>query len=68
MSFENFSENQPSKNYYDILGISRDASADEIKSAYRKLAMEFHPDKNPGKDTKEIWLEIQAAYEMLRED
>ena len=53
---------------YRILGVSPDADKYEIKSAYRKLAMEFHPDKNPGKDTKEIWLEIQAAYEMLRED
>lgn len=56
------------KDPYKILGVSPNADKYEIKSAYRKLAMEFHPDKNPDKDTTKIFQEIQAAYEMLRED
>jgi hypothetical protein len=56
------------KDPYDVLGIPKTANKYEIKSAYRKLAMEFHPDRNPNKDTTKIFQEIQAAYEMLRED
>lgn len=51
------------KDYYKILGIERNASQDEIKKAYRKLVMEYHPDKNP--DTEEKFKEIAEAYETL---
>ena len=52
--------------YYKILGIDRDASNDEIKTAYRRLAHKYHPDKNPG-DTaaEERFKQIQWAYECL---
>lgn len=54
------------KSYYDILQISKQATDDQIKRAYRKLALKFHPDKNPGNDeaTKKF-AEINNAYEIL---
>lgn len=53
-------------NYYQILGIQRDASDEEIKTAYRKLALKFHPDKNNGDQYfEERFKEIQDAYEVL---
>ncbi len=56
------------KNYYKILGVSENASADEIKAAYRKLAKEYHPDKNPGDKTAESrFKDISEAYEVLRD-
>lgn len=53
-----------SKNYYSILGIPENASEEDIKTAYRKLVLRFHPDKNQGKESEE-WEDIQKAYEFL---
>ncbi len=54
------------RDYYDILGVSRDADSNALKSAYRKLAMEHHPDKNPGdKASEKSFKEISEAYEVL---
>lgn len=53
------------KDYYKLLGLSRSASADEIKKAYRRLAREFHPDKNKAKDAEDRFKEINEAYEVL---
>ncbi len=54
------------KDYYDILGVKRDASAAEIKKAYRKLARKYHPDVNPeDKTTEERFKDINEAYEVL---
>jgi molecular chaperone DnaJ len=56
------------RDYYDILGISREASDAEIKSAYRKLAMQYHPDRNPGDKTAEAnFKEATEAYEVLKD-
>lgn len=54
------------RDYYDILGVSKNATADEIKKAYRKMAIKFHPDKNPDDDTaEEKFKEAAEAYEVL---
>ncbi len=54
------------KDYYKILGVERKASADAIRSAYRKLAMQYHPDKNPGnKKAEDKFKEINEAYQVL---
>ncbi|MXV52567.1 molecular chaperone DnaJ [Pedobacter sp. HMF7647] len=54
------------RDYYDVLGVSKSAGADEIKKAYRKLAIKYHPDKNPGdKAAEEQFKEAAEAYEVL---
>ena len=54
------------RDYYEVLGVSKDASADDIKKAYRKAAMKYHPDRNPGdKTAEEKFKEAGEAYEVL---
>jgi len=54
------------RDYYEVLGVPRQAAAEEIKRAYRKLAIQFHPDKNPGnKKAEERFKELSEAYEAL---
>jgi molecular chaperone DnaJ len=57
------------QDFYEILGVSRSADADELKRAYRKLAMQCHPDRNPGdKSAEHKFKEISEAYDILRDD
>lgn len=55
--------------YYAILEVSRTATADELKKSYRKLAMKYHPDRNPGDDAAEAkFKEINQAYDILKDE
>lgn len=53
------------KNYYEILGVSQSATADEIKKAYRKMALKYHPDKNKDPGAEDKFKEIAEAYDVL---
>jgi DnaJ-class molecular chaperone len=53
------------KDYYGLLGVAPDASADIIKSAYRRKAAQFHPDRNPAPEAAAKFREVQEAYESL---
>ncbi|MEO5971714.1 MAG: DnaJ domain-containing protein, partial [Bdellovibrionia bacterium] len=54
------------RDYYEILAVARTATAEDIKKSYRKLAIQFHPDKNPGdKKAEEQFKELSEAYEVL---
>ncbi len=53
------------RDYYDVLGVAKDATQDQIKSAYRKKALELHPDRNKDKDTQEAFKEVNESYAVL---
>ncbi len=54
------------RDYYEVLGVDKKADADTIKKAYRKLAIKYHPDKNPGdKEAEEKFKEAAEAYDVL---
>ncbi|RMH13062.1 MAG: hypothetical protein D6695_05095 [Planctomycetota bacterium] len=58
----------PERDYYEVLGVSRGASAEEIKRAYRKLARQYHPDVNKSEDATKRFAEVQEAYDVLSDE
>lgn len=57
------------RDYYEILGVSKNSNKEEIKKAYRKMALKYHPDKNPGdKEAEEKFKEAAEAYDVLSND
>ncbi|KAI0786082.1 DnaJ protein [Abortiporus biennis] len=67
-SFHSTSPTQASKDPYEVLGVQRDATAAQIKKVYFSLARKYHPDTNPDKDAKAKFVEIQEAYDILKDD
>src|SRR3989442_823903 len=56
------------RDYYDVLGVQKGSGKDEIKSAYRKLALQYHPDRNKSPEATERFKEISEAYAILSDD
>ena len=56
------------RDYYEVLGVSKDASLNDIKLAFRRLAKKYHPDVNKAPDAKEKFQEVQEAYEVLSDE
>jgi len=67
--FECFYSIEAGKDYYEMLGVSRDASPQKIKRAYRELSLKWHPDKNPGnQEASKKFMDIGNAYEVLSDE
>lgn len=56
------------RDYYEVLNVDRNATKDEIKGKYRKLALQYHPDRNKSSDAEEKFKEISEAYAVLSDD
>ena len=56
------------RDYYEVLGVGKEASADDIKKAYRKLARQYHPDVNKAADAETKFKEVKEAYDVLSDD